>query len=156
MEWQCHTPFMKTTLVLWSGNAIPSLNRNLLLKLSSRYFFFFGGGQIIPKKIFLTIFSCLFWAIWWNFLGIFGTLGPASPRPGGPAGGPLTTSDPWMGFLKFRWLDILEFAWLHAGASGFDGKNHAKFKISIFLSSHCGRALREHRQCTKCRCCITS
>jgi hypothetical protein len=34
----------------------------------------------------------------------------------------LTTSDPWVGFLKFRWLDILEFACLHAGGSGLTEK----------------------------------
>jgi hypothetical protein len=34
----------------------------------------------------------------------------------------LTTSDPWVGFLKFRWLDILEFAWLHAGGSSLTEK----------------------------------
>jgi hypothetical protein len=45
--------------------------------------FVLGGAEIFQKIFFLTIFSCLFWAIWWNFLGIFGTLGtlgPASPR----------------------------------------------------------------------------
>jgi hypothetical protein len=35
----------------------------------------------------------------------------------------LTTSDPWVGFLKFCWLDILEFAWLHAVGSGLTEKN---------------------------------
>jgi hypothetical protein len=69
------------------------------------------------------IFSCLFWAIWWNFLGIFWTLGQASPRRGQRANlVALTTSDPWVGFLKFHWLDILEFAWLHAGGSGLTEK----------------------------------
>jgi hypothetical protein len=60
-----------------------------------------------------------------NFLDT--VLGPASPRPGANLVA-LTTSDPWVGFLKFCWLDILEFAWLHAGGSGFVGKNHAKLK----------------------------
>jgi hypothetical protein len=97
-------------------------------------FFFLGGGQIISKNIFLTIFSFLFWAIWWNFLGIFGTLGPASPAsPRGARGAnlvALTTSDPWVGFLKFRWLDILEFAWIHAGGSCLTEKITQKFKKS--------------------------
>jgi hypothetical protein len=77
----------------------------------------------------LTIFSRLFWAIWWNFLGIFGTLdtlAPASPaRPKGGQGAnlvTLTTSNLWMGFLKFRRLDILEFAWLYASGSGLTEK----------------------------------
>jgi hypothetical protein len=34
----------------------------------------------------------------------------------------LTTSDLWVGFLKFRRLDILELAWLHAGGSGLTEK----------------------------------
>jgi hypothetical protein len=61
-----------------------------------------------------------------EFFGNFWTLGLASPRPGAPVQGEnlvaLTTSDPWVGFLKFRWLDILEFAWLLAGGSGLTEK----------------------------------
>jgi hypothetical protein len=75
------------------------------------------------KNIFLTILSCLFWAIWWNFLGIFWTLALAQLAQGQGANlVALTTSDPWVGFLKFRRLDILEFAWLHAGGSGLTEK----------------------------------
>jgi hypothetical protein len=44
-----------TALPLHKINALPCLNRNLLLKISWR--------QIFPKIYFLTIFSCLFWAI---------------------------------------------------------------------------------------------
>jgi hypothetical protein len=52
----------------------------------------------------------------WGILGHF--FGPASWALGlaGPNLVALTTSDPWVGFMKFRWLDILEFAWLHAVA----------------------------------------
>jgi hypothetical protein len=46
----------------------------------------------------------------------------------------LTTSDPWLGFLKFHWLDILEFAWLHAGGSGLTEKiTQNKKKSNFFL-----------------------
>jgi hypothetical protein len=75
------------------------------------------------KLFFLTIFSTFLSAIWWNFLGNFATLcWPSLPWLAGPNLVALTTSDPWVGFLKFRWLYIIEFAWLHAGGSGLTEK----------------------------------
>jgi hypothetical protein len=69
------------------------------------------------EKYFLN-FSTFQWAIWWNFFGFWDTsLAQLALGLAGPNLVALTTSDPWVGFLKFRWLDILEFAWLHAGGS---------------------------------------
>jgi hypothetical protein len=70
---------------------------------------FFLGGSNFFKNIF---FDDFFLFILSYLVEFFGTLGLSSPK--GPGRGPnlvaLTTSDPWVGFLKFRWLDILEFA----------------------------------------------
>jgi hypothetical protein len=58
-------------------------------------FFFGGGGQNLSKNI---LFDDFFYFYKVEFLGNSNLVA-------------LTTSDPWVGFLKFRWLDIWEFAW---------------------------------------------
>jgi hypothetical protein len=85
---------------------------------------FFGEGE---KKIFddffLFIFG-LFGGILWKLLGHLGHLAQLAQGQGAMWANldALTTSDLWVGFLKFRWLDILEFAWLHAGGSSLTEK----------------------------------
>jgi hypothetical protein len=78
-------------------------------------FFYFSKGYLVD----------FFWNFW-DTLGL-GYMGEILWHC-------LATSDPWVGFLKFCLLDILEFAWLHAVGSGLTEKNTRNLKSpNLFL-----------------------
>jgi hypothetical protein len=96
------------------------------------FVFFGGGGAKFCEKYFFTNFYTFAKGYLVELFGNFWDTSLAQLALGlaGPNLVALTTSDPWVGLLKFRWLDILEFAWLHAGGSGLTGKNTRNLKKS--------------------------